>query len=150
MKPASIKLDAPLEALLALRNTLPREVRGPVSNNVAYILRLMEYGHSQQLPAGWLRGRQRTLEELLEGEVRHALTVYPDDLAKAILAGVTTATLGVARDVATATPVDTGRAKGAWVARIPDGTSVQPVVEDAKVISKSQQAAILRQRRKGA
>lgn len=144
MIPARIELDDELLRTLGLANSLPNEVRGSATNNVAYILRLMEYGHSQQLPAGWLRRQQRPLEELLRGEVQYALSVYPNDPQRAILAGVSTATLGITRDLASNTPVDTGRAKGAWVARPPVG----PPQQDGPVITASQQAAIRRRRAK--
>lgn len=144
MIPVRIELDAELMHMLGAANSLPGEVRGSATNNVVYILRLMEYGHSQQLPAGWLRRQQRPLEELLRGELQHALSVYPNDLHKAILAGVSTATLGITRELATNTPVDTGRAKGAWVARPPVG----PPQQDGPVITASQQAAIRRRRAK--
>lgn len=146
MIPVRIELDADLLRTLALADTLPREVVGRATNNVAYILRLMEYGHSQQLPAGWLRGAQGELRSLLLGEVNEALRVYRGDPHKAILAGVSTGTLAITRHLATATPVDTGRAKGAWVARPPVG----PPVQDGPVISATQQAAIRRRRKKEA
>jgi hypothetical protein len=141
-----VALDAQLQAMLQAGAKLPTAIRGTVSNNLAYILRLMEYGHSAQLPAGWLRGRQDTLRDLLAGEVRHALTVIPDDVLRAVTAGVSTGTLAIARDVATHTPVDTGRAKGAWVARPPVGSPVQPVIEGDPVLTAAQQQAIKRRR----
>jgi hypothetical protein len=59
---------------------------------------------------------------------------------------VASATLGIARAIAARTPVDTGRAKGSWVAR-PPGMPEQRV---AREITAEEQARIKAQRRKAA
>lgn len=121
---ARLVITGEIARLFEAAGGLPREIKGEASNNLAYILRLMEYGHSRQLPEYWLRRRQRHYEELLRSEVDHALGAIIGDVGRAITSGVTMATLAITRDVSDHTPVLTGRAKGAWVARLPSGQRV--------------------------
>lgn len=120
-----------------------QDVSALVSSNLEYILAL-EYGHSQQAPDGMVRRRYAAHRGMLVEELEEAFREHGLDILKAGQAGVSFAALRIMRDIADKTPVDTGRAKGAWIATLPDGKRVQ----DGPVISKAHQRSIKRKRRK--
>lgn len=119
-----------------------QEVKGVVSNNLEYILAL-EYGHSLQAPDGMVRRRKLAHDYMLQEEVAHAFKAS-GSIQRAMEAGVASATLRVMRDVSDATPVDTGRAKNAWTATLPNGRQVQA----GTTISEQQQRVISAARRR--
>lgn len=138
-----LHLTPDLQRLLAASD-VPRGVTGEVTSNLVYMLAL-EYGHSkQQAPEGWIRRNRDAYARLLRGEIEHALGVYRDDPVRGVVGGVWMGVLGIAQQIADGTPVDTGRAKGSWVARLPDGKRQR----QAPAVSAAQQRAALRRRRK--
>lgn len=140
-----VRLTPELQELLTLGVTLD-DVVGIISSNLVYMLAL-EYGHSQgQAPTGMVRAFARQYNEMLLAELTHALQVYGPDVRQAVRAGVSLATLEILRAIAERTPVDTGRAKGDWVATLPGGRRLNP--EGTRQISEAQQRAIIRRRRR--
>jgi hypothetical protein len=142
--PAHLNITGEIARLFQDVGRIPPHVSAEATNNLPYILRLMEYGWSRQLPTGWMRRRQRHHEELLRREVDHALAVIMDNPIRAVVGGVSMAALAITRDLADHTPVDTGRAKGAWVARLPNGQRF----EIGPTITPAQQRSIRRRRRR--
>ncbi len=145
-----IKLTPELTRLLSARD-VPRGIRGEVTSNLEYMLAL-EYGHSSQAPSGWVRRNRDAYARLLRGEIEYALRIYPNDPIRAIYGGMALGTMGITRQVVdgvptdVGTPVDTGRAKGSWVARVP-GTNQR--YRPAPEVTAAQQRAIIRRRREG-
>lgn len=113
-------------------------IRGEISSNLVYILPL-EYGHSKQAPNGdIIRNHLGQYRGWVQEEVEAAWAKHAPDLGAAIHEGISLATLRILRAIADRTPVDTGRAKNAWIARLPDGS----IEESGPKITARQQRAI--------
>jgi hypothetical protein len=117
---AEIEISADLEAFLSLRLG---DLEAQILSVLEYILPL-EWGTSKQAPQGMVGKFIGEYQGWFVEELLHALDVYPNDLPKALEAGVTMAALRIVRAIADRTPVDTGRAKGSWDVVLPDGTVV--------------------------
>jgi hypothetical protein len=136
-----VRITPELAELLSIGVSFDNIV-GIISSNLEYILAL-EYGHSQgQAPTGMIRNFSREHDAILLAELTHALEVYRHDVRKAVKAGVSMATLEIMRAIAERTPVDTGRAKGSWIATLPGGQRLAP--EGVKPVSEAQQRAVYR------
>lgn len=109
-----------------------------ISSNLAYILAL-EYGSSDQAPnGGIIRTYLEQYERWVAEEFEAAWQTHAPDIETATAEAITMAALRILRAIADRTPLDTGRAKGDWVARLPGGK----LQREAPVVTAEQQAAI--------
>lgn len=114
-----------------------------ISNNLPYILAL-EYGHSRQAAYGFIRIYKSDFRRMVDEELQEALYRTRYDFPKAYREGITLAALRILGEIAKRTPVDTGRAKGAWIVTLPDGS----VRREAREVSADQQKSRARANRK--
>lgn len=122
MNASSLVLTPELRALFERASTGGTPVQAIISNNVSYVAYL-EHGTARMAAHPMIGPYLGEYRAILEGEIQHAFTVYPDDPQRALEAGVASAALAIMRAIADRTAVDTGRAKGAWVATLPDGST---------------------------
>lgn len=110
-----------------------------ITNNLDYILAL-EYGSSKgQAPFGMYRRQINAFGYILDETMRAAFEEH-GVTQQALDQGINEAALRILVKLVEATPVDTGRAKGAWVARLNTGQDFP----GAQPISAAQQVAIRR------
>lgn len=142
-----IRLSPDLVELFAEVKRVPAKYEGQVTSNVEYAL-VLEYGSSQQAPDGMVRINKarfrRQLKKSIEDQLRGT-----DNPLRAIEAGVADAVMAITAILGNGdgvvTPVDTGRMKGSWTARLPNGKKLPPLQR----ITPEQQKAIKRRQRQG-
>lgn len=134
----SLRMSAKARALFDSAKLMGR-IEGRVASNVDYMPYLdKDPGHSTQAPNGIIAPHLAEFQAIAEAELREGLKQYPDDPQKAAEAGVTMATLGIMRQIADYTPVDTGRAKVSWTAYLPGGRS--PIKSGSPMTAEQQKA----------
>lgn len=107
---SSPEIDAQIEALDA-----QFFLYAFVGSNLKYMPRL-EAGHSKQYPKGIYAPQQAALGAQVAADVGDAFAAHQQgDVVEILAQGLNLSALGVARALADATPVDTGRAKNSWI-----------------------------------
>ena len=128
-----------VEKMLSLPR--PDEVQALITSNLEYILPL-EDGYSPQAPEGMVDVNLPNIRRLFEHDVGRLdfATATERDMRKV----VTEAALFGLAEIATDTPVDTGRAKGSWTVVLPDGSRTDAVAKGHAPPANSEQSAKLR------
>lgn len=119
-----------------------KPAQAEVSSNVNY-MRGLEMGRSDQAPRGMIRAYRGEYRRMLRDSAGRNLRIQPGGLQRALNLTVADAAMEIMAAVAERTPVDTGRAKGSWVATLPGGKRI----ESGPTISAEQQRAIRRGRK---